>query len=55
MKEKIESFCKKNAITENVFFLTVFHILIHKYTGEDEIVVGSPVNARTIKDAESII
>lgn len=55
LKEKIESFCKKNAITENVFFLTVFHILIHKYTGEDEIVVGSPVNARTIKDAESII
>lgn len=55
LRKEIELFCRRKEITTNIFFLTVFHLLVHKYTGENEIIVGSPVNARTIQGSDAVI
>ncbi len=42
----IKAFCEREATTPFTFFLSVFELLISKYTARDDIVIGVPVAGR---------
>lgn len=41
--------------TPYMVLLTAFYVLLHKYAGQDEIVVGTPVSGRTHEDVQPLI
>lgn len=53
--EKIRTFCSQMQVTEFMFFMSVFGILLQKYTGQEDIVIGSPVLGRTLPDSQNLI
>lgn len=53
--EKVRTFCSKMHVTEFMFFMSVLEILLQKYTGQEDIVIGSPVLGRTIPDSQNLI
>jgi len=48
-------FNKENGITLFMLLLAVYQILLHKYTGQTDIVVGSPVSGRGHVDLENLL
>jgi len=53
--EKMETACRKNNCTPYMFLLTVFNILLHKYSGETDIIIGTPIANRRLSEVESMI
>ena len=52
--EKIKELCKREGITMFMFFLAVFKTMLHRYTGQEDILVGSPVAGRS-PETEGVI
>ena len=46
LTNKINDFCKEHGITPYMLFLSAYYILLLKYSGQKDIVIGSPVIAR---------
>ncbi len=42
----VQDFAKSHALPPSVMFLAVFQLLLHKYSSQDEIIVGMPVMGR---------
>lgn len=42
----INDFCKEEKITPYMFFLSAFYILLYKYTMQNDIIVGTPMDLR---------
>ena len=55
LSESIKEFTKKHKITDFMFFLSAVMILLSKYSRQEDIVVGTPVSARTHQDTESML
>lgn len=55
LSRQLELFCKSNNITSFMLMLSIFNILINRYTGAEDILVGTPVNSRSQKELENII
>ncbi|MBM7586115.1 amino acid adenylation domain-containing protein/non-ribosomal peptide synthase protein (TIGR01720 family) [Bacillus pakistanensis] len=55
LREEIISFCHQNEVTLYMFLLTAYKVLLHKYTGKNDLIVGSPVAGRKNKEFESLI
>ncbi len=53
--EKIRKVCIENNITPFMFLLTAFGTLLYKYSGQDDILIGTPVANRNKKELEKII
>ncbi|NOQ24319.1 MAG: amino acid adenylation domain-containing protein, partial [Bacteroidales bacterium] len=53
--EGIKFFTKKNDLTLYMSLLSVFSILLSKLSGQDEIIVGTPVAGRNHADLENIV
>ena len=53
--EKIKKLAKKSGTTEYPVFLSAAMVLLSKYSRQEEIVIGSPVSARTHKDTEEML
>ncbi len=51
----IRTFAKQNGVTEYMVFLSAAMIVLSKYSGQEDIVIGSPISARTHKDTESML
>lgn len=47
--------CKKNDTTPYVTMLTLFYILLQKYSGQDDILVGTPITKRDSTSLENLI
>ena len=45
--EKLNAFSKENNVTLFMTLLSVFNVLLNKYTGQEDICVGSPIANRT--------
>ncbi|MDF1999858.1 non-ribosomal peptide synthetase [Peribacillus frigoritolerans] len=43
---KVRSFSQYNGLTLNSLFMTVFNVLLYRYTGQKDIVIGTPVSNR---------
>ena len=52
---KINTLCKKLEVTPYMFLLSVYYILLHKYTSQSDIIVGTPIVGRSIADLYNII
>ena len=55
LTNKINNYCNQLEITPYMFFLSVYYILLYKYTGQKDIVVGSPVVGRIRNDLYNIV
>ncbi|MBT4880467.1 MAG: non-ribosomal peptide synthase/polyketide synthase [Alphaproteobacteria bacterium] len=52
---KVKSLCLEENVSTYMFLLTTFNVLLHKYSGDEDIIVGSPISNRTHKDIEGLI
>jgi len=53
--EKLRERMKQSGSTLYMYMLCVFNILLAKYSGQEDIIVGSPIAGRTHGDLENII
>ena len=53
--EKIEKLCRQNGTSHFMFLVSVVNILIYKYTGKSDIIVGSAISGREQRDLEDQI
>ena len=53
--EKLSSICKKQKITPYMFLLCAYFILLYKYTGQEDIIVGTPIMNREEKELETLL
>ncbi|MBR3868924.1 MAG: amino acid adenylation domain-containing protein [Clostridia bacterium] len=54
LHDKITDKCKELNITPYVFYMTCYNILLSKYSGNEDIVVGMPISGRSSKYLESV-
>jgi len=55
LTHKIETLCKKINITPFMFLLSGFEILLYRYSGQSNFVIGSPIANRNKLEIESLI
>ncbi len=53
--EKLKDIARETGSTIYMLLLTAFNILLSKYSGQDDIVIGSPIAGRPHADLENII
>lgn len=51
----IKQFIKKHGITDYMFFLSVFNILLSKYSNQNEFIIGTPIAGRIHPDTQNMI
>ncbi|MDO5555172.1 MAG: amino acid adenylation domain-containing protein [Clostridia bacterium] len=52
---EIQKICDKYNVTPFMFFLSVYYILLSRYSGQDEIIIGAPIANRTRKEFQNIM
>ena len=55
LTEKIRQFCNETRTTLYMFLLACFTILLSKYCGQEDIIVGTPTAGREHEDCEHVI
>ena len=55
LSDKIEKLAQKNNVTSYMIMLTAYYILLYKYTGQQDIIVGTPVSGRVHEELEPLI
>jgi amino acid adenylation domain-containing protein len=53
--EHVKSFCKKHKTTPFMFYMSVYYIILSRYTNQDDIIIGTPVNNRPDSRFENCI
>lgn len=51
----IEFLAKKYKVSPYVFMVSVFYILLYKYTGQTDIIIGSPMDSRNSEDLQNVV
>ncbi len=54
LHNKILAFCKEQNITPYVFYMAAFNILLSKFSGNEDIIVGMPISGRDAKYLDTI-
>lgn len=55
LKHKLAALAKQTGTTEYMILLAAYQILLHKYSRQEEIVVGTSVSGRTHADVEAMV
>jgi amino acid adenylation domain-containing protein len=55
IRERLSSLCQREGTTLFMVLLAVFQILLHRYTGQEEVPVGVPVAGRNRRELEALI
>ncbi len=55
LTRQLKAFCQKEEATLFMVLLAAYQILLHRYTGEEDIVVGSPMANRGLAETEPLI
>jgi amino acid adenylation domain-containing protein len=55
LMEAIDKLCRQEDATQFMVLLTTFFILLHRYSGQDEILVGTPIANRNRQELENLI
>ena len=53
--KRIERFAKKIGTSPYMFFISAFYVLLYKYTGQSEIILGSPIANRNQNELKRMI
>lgn len=51
----LKHLCQKQNVTLYMMLLAAFNVLLHRYTGEEDIVVGTPIAGRQLAEIENLI
>lgn len=51
----IDAFIRREGVTLFTLLITSYQLLLMKYTGQEELVVGTPVSVRSLPDLENLI
>ncbi|WCF06624.1 amino acid adenylation domain-containing protein [Paenibacillus thiaminolyticus] len=54
LSSEIKELCKSENCTLFMFMLTAYYILLHKWTGQKDMIIGTPIAGRTHPDMEKI-
>ncbi|HTC92439.1 MAG TPA: condensation domain-containing protein, partial [Terriglobales bacterium] len=55
LARKLESLCKEKEVSLFMLLLAAFQALLHRYSGQSCVIVGSPITGRTRTELEGII
>lgn len=55
LNKKLRNLAKKYSATNFMIMLSAWYILLEKYTGQDDIIVGTPVSGRTQEDIRETV
>lgn len=55
LTDALEKFCQQEDVTLYMTLLTVFNVLLHRYSGQDDILIGTPVANRNLPEIENLI
>nr|WP_256560316.1 non-ribosomal peptide synthase/polyketide synthase [Myxococcus dinghuensis] len=55
LTEALEALAQREGVTSFMLLLAVFHTLLHRYSGQEDILVGSPIANRNLADTEGLI
>ncbi|HEX3143829.1 MAG TPA: condensation domain-containing protein, partial [Pyrinomonadaceae bacterium] len=55
LTRRIRSLCQKENVTLFMVLMAAYQILLHRYTGEEDIVVGTPIAGRRLPEVEDLI
>jgi amino acid adenylation domain-containing protein/non-ribosomal peptide synthase protein (TIGR01720 family) len=53
--EKLNRLCKEEGLTLFMALLAGFNVLLHRYSGQDDILVGTPISCRSRPELETLI
>src|SRR6266705_5813357 len=53
--EAINALCRREGGTLFMTLLAAFYTLLHRYTGQEDIIIGSPIGARPLTETEKLI
>ncbi|WP_157729484.1 non-ribosomal peptide synthetase [Tumebacillus algifaecis] len=52
---RLKDYAKSRGVTMNMLFLAAYQVLLHRYSGQETVAVGTPVSGRTgLRDAKTI-
>jgi amino acid adenylation domain-containing protein len=52
---KLKTFCKENGTTPYMALLSVFYVLLFRYTGQEDLLVGAPMMGRNQKELSDLL
>lgn len=55
LSETVHEFCREHDITLFILLTALLNVLLHRYTGALDILIGSPIANRTLPELESLI
>ncbi|OHT45932.1 hypothetical protein BHE19_22090 [Flavobacterium tructae] len=55
LSASLESVCKEEGVTLFMLFLSIFKVLLFRYTGQEDVCVGTPIANRTQSELEGMI
>lgn len=55
LTDQIKAFCQQEGVTLFMFLLAVYKVLLHKYSGQTDICVGTPIANRDLPELENLI
>ncbi|WP_291567208.1 non-ribosomal peptide synthetase [Clostridium sp. UBA2485] len=53
--DRLKAVCKQNGATLYMVLLAAVNVLLYKYTGQEDIIIGSPIAGRSHADSKGII
>ncbi|WP_432093221.1 amino acid adenylation domain-containing protein [Streptomyces sp. bgisy100] len=54
LSARVHALAREHDVTVFVVLLSAYYLLLHRYSGQDDIIVGSPVSGRTQEDFASV-
>nr|WP_205522819.1 non-ribosomal peptide synthetase [Myxococcus eversor] len=55
LSDSLDAFCRREAVTPFMALLAAFQVLLARYSGQDDISVGSPIAGRRVAELEGLI
>ena len=55
LSHDLKQLCRRENVTLFMTLMAAFQVLLHRYTGEEDIVVGTPIAGRQIPETEDLI
>nr|WP_279636949.1 non-ribosomal peptide synthetase [Corallococcus llansteffanensis] len=55
LSEALETLAKQESATPYMLLLTAFSLLLHRYAGQEDVVIGSPIAGRRHAESEALI
>ena len=55
LKNRIEEINQASGTTDFMTFLSAFMVMLHKYSRQEDVVVGTPISGRVHKDTQSMV